>query len=482
MPGDPALPLGPLGARVPRASVTPSARTLPARGTASPTPDPRLPAFGRCPGSGASAASRRSSGSAWCSSWRWLAVGPGAARWRQAARARAGPGDRPADRLRRRPRRGLPGPARPGARAPSTAPSSPQPCAATCRRSPTRRGCGRSRWTSAAAARTPARWAREAGEVAAADAGEPVTLFVHVVDCRGRAASEASSARLRLLGRARRPPLPPVLGLLPGQPELGGAPGGCRFPPGRLGVLPDPDRRRRRRRQGQLPPRLQLRRRLELVAVRRRDRQARRLGPASGALLRLRRQPRRPRLRAAGCAPPLDARPPRPPDPGRGRSPAAAGARPTSRSRRRGSSGSTGTPSTRDRLTLQIALGDHPALQRALDQRHALLVLRQVADAELLEQRPQVGLDGVDPEVELLADLAVGGGVANEAPSLYGRQRATSTRFWAGETPPASSRSAEIAVDSPRPRRPGRGRAQRAAEAQHVAVAKAACGRAPARR
>ena len=39
----------------------------------------------------------------------------------------------------------------------------------------------------------PCSMGAEAGEVAASTAGEPVTLFAHVVDCRGRAAREASA-------------------------------------------------------------------------------------------------------------------------------------------------------------------------------------------------------------------------------------------------------------------------------------------------
>ncbi len=212
-----------------------------------------------------------------------LAVGAGRRGWRQPAGHRAGPGDRPADRLRRRARRGLPGPARPGAGGRVRAPSSRRPCAATSRRSPTRRGCGRSRSTSAAAARTRARWARRPARWRRATTGEPVTLFVHVVDCRGRRGEGGERRRLRLLGRARRPPLPPVLGLLPGQPELARAPWGRRVPPRRLGVLPDPRRPGRARRPGQLAPRLQLRRRLELLALRRRRRPARCAGAPTGA-------------------------------------------------------------------------------------------------------------------------------------------------------------------------------------------------------
>ena len=91
-------------------------------------------------------------------------------------------------------------------------------------------------------------------------------------------------------------------------------------------------------------------------------------------------------------------------------------------------------------LPTKLALGDQAALQRPLDERHALLVLRQVLDPELLEQGAQVGLDRVDAEVELVGDLPLVAGVANEGPSLNGRQSSTSTRRWPGRRRRRSAR------------------------------------------
>ena len=57
---------------------------------------------------------------------------------------------------------------------------------------------------------------------------------------------------------------------------------------------------------------------------------------------------------------------------------------------------------------LQVAGGDHAGLQRLGHQPRALLVLRQVLDAEALEQRAQVRLDRIDAEVQLAGDVLVG--------------------------------------------------------------------------
>src|SRR5215210_1101303 len=66
----------------------------------------------------------------------------------------------------------------------------------------------------------------------------------------------------------------------------------------------------------------------------------------------------------------------------------------------------------------EVALGDQTALHRPLGQGGALLVLREVAESELLEEGPQVGLDRVDAEVQLGGDVAVGrgGGEAGAVP------------------------------------------------------------------
>src|SRR3954454_1345883 len=55
-------------------------------------------------------------------------------------------------------------------------------------------------------------------------------------------------------------------------------------------------------------------------------------------------------------------------------------------------------------LELQGALGDNAAVDRALAEPRALLVLRQVRHAEDLEQRAQVRLDRLDAEHELVGD------------------------------------------------------------------------------
>ena len=50
---------------------------------------------------------------------------------------------------------------------------------------------------------------------------------------------------------------------------------------------------------------------------------------------------------------------------------------------------------------------DQPGLERAADQLGALVVLRDVADLERVEQRAHVRLDGLDADEERLGDLAV---------------------------------------------------------------------------
>src|SRR5665811_547630 len=59
-------------------------------------------------------------------------------------------------------------------------------------------------------------------------------------------------------------------------------------------------------------------------------------------------------------------------------------------------------------LALELASADCAALQRPLDQGGALAVLRQILDAELLEQGAHVGLDRVDAELQLGGDRLVG--------------------------------------------------------------------------
>src|SRR3954447_12295757 len=57
---------------------------------------------------------------------------------------------------------------------------------------------------------------------------------------------------------------------------------------------------------------------------------------------------------------------------------------------------------------LQVPPADQAEPQHPLDELDPLLVLRQVLDAELLEQRAQVRLHRVDAEEELVGDLLVG--------------------------------------------------------------------------
>ena len=59
---------------------------------------------------------------------------------------------------------------------------------------------------------------------------------------------------------------------------------------------------------------------------------------------------------------------------------------------------------------LDVVVGDEPAVEGALRQADALLVLRKLLHTELLEQRAQVCLDRADAQVELVGDLLVRGG------------------------------------------------------------------------
>ena len=168
----------------------------------------------------------------------------------------------------------------------------------------------------------PCSMGADAGRVTAAEGGEPVTLFVHVIDCRA-GGEEAERDRYDCSGARAGRLYMQFWAYYPNSRSWAAVPGRRRIPPRRLGVIPAAARAGGAGRQGQQPPRLQLRRRLELVAVGCGDRQAQRVGPRPWPLLRLRRQPRRPRVRAAGSAPPLDPWPPRPPDPRRGDRPRA---------------------------------------------------------------------------------------------------------------------------------------------------------------
>ena len=75
----------------------------------------------------------------------------------------------------------------------------------------------------------------------------------------------------------------------------------------------------------------------------------------------------------------------------------------TSAATRRGSRASPTTASTRIDSRLQVAAREHAAAQRLEREAGALLVLRQVADAEQVEQRPHRALDRVDADRELVA-------------------------------------------------------------------------------
>src|SRR5271166_822161 len=66
--------------------------------------------------------------------------------------------------------------------------------------------------------------------------------------------------------------------------------------------------------------------------------------------------------------------------------------------------------SPRPAPSLQLARHNHPQLHRPLGERRALLVLWQLGEAEVVEQRAQVRLDGVDAEEYLVGDLLVAGG------------------------------------------------------------------------
>ena len=117
-----------------------------------------------------------------------------------------------------------------------------------------------------------------------------------MIDCRDPA--RARGMRLRLLGRAGRPCLHPVLGVLRRLGHLASALRVRRLPPRRLGGLPGPDRSGRRGlRARQLPQRLQRRRcsggRLGLGRLREGSR--RHGGPGRG---RVARAPGRARLDA----------------------------------------------------------------------------------------------------------------------------------------------------------------------------------------
>ena len=57
---------------------------------------------------------------------------------------------------------------------------------------------------------------------------------------------------------------------------------------------------------------------------------------------------------------------------------------------------------------LQVARGQHAGLQRLGHETRALLVLRQVLDAEALEERAQVRLHRVDAQMQLARDVLVG--------------------------------------------------------------------------
>src|SRR4051812_3089252 len=61
-------------------------------------------------------------------------------------------------------------------------------------------------------------------------------------------------------------------------------------------------------------------------------------------------------------------------------------------------------------LVAEIVVGDHAAGERELDEPRALAVLREVFDAEALEERADVRLDALHAEEHLFGDLPVGGG------------------------------------------------------------------------
>src|SRR4051812_1711575 len=58
-------------------------------------------------------------------------------------------------------------------------------------------------------------------------------------------------------------------------------------------------------------------------------------------------------------------------------------------------------------LSGEVARRDQPDLQSALRERRTLLVLRDVTESERVEERAQVGLDGLHAEHQLLGDLSV---------------------------------------------------------------------------
>jgi len=60
-----------------------------------------------------------------------------------------------------------------------------------------------------------------------------------------------------------------------------------------------------------------------------------------------------------------------------------------------------------------VAARDDAVLQRAHHEIRALLVLRQMLDAEVAEQRAQVGFDRVDGKLQLVGDPLVGRGASS---------------------------------------------------------------------
>src|SRR3954468_2965206 len=66
-----------------------------------------------------------------------------------------------------------------------------------------------------------------------------------------------------------------------------------------------------------------------------------------------------------------------------------------------------GTPDTCG-CGLELPAADEAEPEDPLDELDPLLVLREVLDVELLEQRAQMGLHGVDAEEQLVGDLLVG--------------------------------------------------------------------------
>ena len=95
----------------------------------------------------------------------------------------------------------------------------------------------------------------------------------------------------------------------------------------------------------------------------------------------------------------------------------AAGPRPRlPRRRRRGRA----DPGRGARRLAQVALADEPGPERALHELGALGVLRQALETELREQHPQMGLDAVERQVQLVGDLLVGRGPGERWAVLVG--------------------------------------------------------------